>query len=359
MLFDIDLSSCEARKRLYGISDLINKIREEGFKTIDGNEILEKIKKEKIALEKEKIKLQDQRREYKKLIRQVARDEQLIEIIQNIAKDMQNIKPFEWQPVPYQNYTNEGVALWSDWHSELEVDNFLNKFNKDEFIRRINKLVYKTIEYGHLHKIKTLHVLNLNDLMSGVIHNTLRITANEDIVSQTMFISELICDILAKFANEFQEVKFYNVTDNHSRVIPDKDNSLNKENFSRFIPWYVKARLSNIKNLRVVENALDDDIIVFNIYDYICFAVHGHNDSISNIVQNLSLMIKTIPDYIFMGHYHRNASDEVHGCEVIVNSSLIGSDDYSKNKRKTSKPAQKFAIFNEDGLLCTYSIKLN
>ena len=272
---------------------------------------------------------------------------------------MQNIKPFEWKPIIYQNYTNEGVALWSDWHSELEVDNFLNKFNREEFLRRINKLINKTIEYGNLHKIKTLHVLNLNDLMSGIIHNTLRISNNEDIVSQTMFISELICEILTKFANEFQNVKFYNVLDNHSRVIQDKNNSLNKENFSRFIPWYVKARLSNVKNLEVVDNVLDDDILVFNIYDYVCFAVHGHDDSINNIVQNLSLMVKTIPDYIFMGHYHRNITDEVHGCEIIVNSSLIGADEHSKKIRKTSKPAQKFVVFNEEGLLCTYSIKVN
>ena len=70
-------------------------------------------------------------------------------------------------------------------------------------------------------------------------------------------------------------------------------------------------------------------------------------------------MIKKIPDYIFMGHYHRNCSDEVHSCDIVVNSSLIGADDHSKDIRKTSKPAQKFMIFVEgEGMECMYPIKL-
>ena len=44
---------------------------------------------------------------------------------------------------------------------------------------------------------------------------------------------------------------------------------------------------------------------------------------------------------------------------MIVNSSLIGVDDHSKNIRKTSKPAQKFMIFVEnEGLECMYPILL-
>ena len=60
-----------------------------------------------------------------------------------------------------------------------------------------------------------------------------------------------------------------------------------------------------------------------------------------------------------MGHYHRGAEDEVHGSEVIINSSLSGVDDYAKELRYVNTPAQKFMIFNKDeGRVCTYNIKL-
>ncbi len=359
LLFGKELSSDEVRKRIYGISEFIEKIKEEDFENISDSEMLRQIEEQKLELEKEKVKFQDQRREYKKLVRSMARDEHIIESVKETAELLNNTQPFRLIPIPQTSSNKHGVLLLSDWHSDLEVDNFLNTFNKTEFLRRINKLVNKVIEHGKLHNINTLHVFNLGDLYSGIIMNIIRIQTNEDIVSQTMYIAELLAEILYEFSRHFPNIRYYNVIDNHSRVIANKNESLNKENFSRFIPWYLKTRLKDIVNIEIVDNALDDEIAVVDICGFTCFAVHGHLDRIGNVVQNLSMMIKKIPDYVFMGHYHRNASDEIHSCDVIVNSSLIGVDDHSKNIRKTSKPAQKFMIFAEnEGMECMYPILL-
>lgn len=359
LLFNEEMSSTESRKRLYGVSALIDKLKEEGFENITDDEMLNKIKEQTLELEKEKVKFQDQRREYYKLVRTMSRDEHIIGFIQDAAEQLNQSKPFELQPILETSSNKHGVLLLSDWHSDMDVDNFLNTFNKDEFLRRINILVNKVIDYGKFHHIHTLHVFNLGDLFSGIIMNVIRIATNEDIVTQTMYIAELLADILYEFAGHFPEVKFYNVIDNHSRVIANKNESLNKENFQRFIPWHLKTRLNNIDNIQIINNALDDEIAIVDICGSTCFAVHGHLDKINDVVQNLSMMTKKIPDYVFMGHYHRNASDEIHSCDVVVNSSLIGSDDYSKNIRKTSKPAQKFMVFVEnEGMECVYPIKL-
>lgn len=326
---------------------------------LDG-ELFVELEQKRLEFEKEKIKFQDQRREYYKLVRGSARDEHIYDLIREAAENLHNKQPFEWQPISTSSSNKHGVALWSDWHSEIDVDNFLNTFNKTEFKKRINKLVDKTIEYGMCHDIQTLHVFNLGDLFSGVIRNTLRIMSNENIVTQTMYISELIADILYQYACSFKEVKFYNVIDNHSRVVANKNDSLNLENFSRFVPWYVQTRLADVQNVHIINNALDEEIAIVDICGYTCFAVHGHCDKITNVVSNLSMMTKKIPDYVFMAHYHHNASNEFHGCEVVVNPSLVGADDYSKSIRKTSKPAQKFMVFSQDeGLVCTYSIRLD
>ena len=71
------------------------------------------------------------------------------------------------------------------------------------------------------------------------------------------------------------------------------------------------------------------------------------------------MLLKTFPDYVFMGHYHSHAEIESHGAEVIVNASLCGSDDYAISLRMSSHPAQKFIIFNEKGRVCTYEIRLS
>lgn len=321
---------------------------------------LTSIELEKIELKKERIRIQDQRRELNKLIRKSARFEYLIEYMCQIAEEMKIQKPLIWEPLIKINSDKEGVLLTSDWHSNLEINNFLNTFNKNEFKRRINRLVMKTIEHGKLHNIKVLHVFSLGDQIAGIIHNNARIQSNEDNITQLMYISEVFAEILCKFANEFEEVKFYSVIDNHSRLNANKDESLEEENLMKLLPWYLKTRLSQINNIKIINNDIDDEFAIVDICGYRCLGVHGHYDKIENVVQNLSLMTKQIFNYVFMGHYHHHQEDEPHGCEVIINPSLVGAESYAKKKRKSSKPAQKFMVFNkEEGRELTYIIRLD
>jgi UDP-2,3-diacylglucosamine pyrophosphatase LpxH len=69
-------------------------------------------------------------------------------------------------------------------------------------------------------------------------------------------------------------------------------------------------------------------------------------------------MTKSFADYIIMGHTHHHEENEDHGVEIIVNRSFSGVDDYAKDIRRTSKPAQMFIVFDkEEGRLASYDIK--
>lgn len=360
LAFGAELSSTEARKRYYGVRMLLPYLDSKKLENVSGDEILQELEQKKRELEKEKIRFQDQRREYKKLLTLDSRFENLLDKIDEATLEISQSKPLVVGVPTLNSSEKEGVLLISDWHSELEVDNFLNKFNKEEFLKRVNKLISKTIEHGLKHNISKLHVFNLGDLLSGIIHNSVRVANNELTVTQTMFVAELLSEMLCKFASNFNSVVFYQVLDNHSRVFASKEESIVGESFARFIPWYLKPRLKDFDNIEINTDALDGEIMVTDICDKKIFAVHGHCDKLNSVVGDLALMIKQIPDYIFVSHWHHNIEDEIHSCEVVVNQSLIGSDDYGKAIRKTSKPAQKFMIFNkEDGRECTYSIKLN
>jgi len=360
--FGVDLSSTECRKRYYSLKMLIPYIDKAKLNNVSSDSIFSELEKKKIEIEKAKIKLFDQRRGFKKLIRSEARLESTKEFIQMVAEDIKNSKPFEFKPIPVCTSDKEGVLLLSDFHSDLEIDNFLNKFNKEEFLRRFNRIISKTIEHGKFHNIKTLHIAALNDFISGVIHSIIRIQTNENAVSQIMLVSEMLAEAIIELSNNFENIKFYHVLDNHSRVMANLKESNAQESFARFIPWYLKPRLSNVENLEMVENKLDkdDEICIFKVCDRNCGMVHGHLDKVTNVVQNITLMTKTFLEYVFMAHYHHSAEDEVHGCEIIVNPSLAGVDQFSKDHRWSSKPAQKFMVFNfEEGRECTYSIRLD
>src|SRR5690606_31399855 len=141
------------------------------------------------------------------------------------------------------------------------------------------------------------------------------------------------------------------------RVASNKQEEVSSESFNDIIHWYLKTRLKEFENVEIVDNEYDDEIIVADILGHTVFGVHGHRDKLNNIVSDLTLMIKKIPKYIFSGHIHKTYENEVHGIVHVVNSSLSGVDDYSKDIRKTSIPAQKLIIFNEKGRLCTYNIE--
>ncbi|MFB0831543.1 metallophosphoesterase [Brevibacillus laterosporus] len=326
---------------------------------VNNVEQLKEIENQRRELEKEKIRLQDQRREYKNLLRYDARSEHLKNEVLKAAKEVSLRKPLIWTPpLPYLTHPKEAVLLISDWHYGIISDNYWNKFNPDIFYDRINSLVLKTIEYGKQQGIKTLHVMNLGDMVSGLIHVSVRVQSSEDVISQTKMVAETISEMLVKLSSEFERVKFYSVRGNHDRVVPQKNDQISKESFADIIPWYVQARVSYIKNLEIIENTYDDEMIVADVCGNYVIGVHGHKERLNEVASNLPVMLKIIPSSIVLGHYHHNFEKEFNGIDVIVNPTLSGTDEYARDIRKTSKPAQKMLIYDQTGQICTYKILL-
>jgi predicted phosphodiesterase len=329
--------------------------------TPSNDEYIKELEEKKLEFEKAKYQFQDQRKEYNKLVREQARIDHVRNTLVEEVRKLNNTKPIQWfeRTVYPNNYNREGLLLISDTHYGLFTKNYWNEFNNDEFKRRMKRLITKTIEYGKQNQIKTLHLFLLGDLINGLIHQTTRIINTEDAVSQTIHISEILAEVITELVNEFEYIKVYNVRGNHDRVTPNKKDEIAKESFNDLIPWYLKARLSSVKNVEFMTNKYDDEIIVADILGYKVFGTHGHRDKMSNVVQNLTLMTREFPDYVMMGHVHHHEENEIHMVEIIVNSSFSGVDDYAKEIRMTSKSAQKFIIFDKDeGRLCTYNIQL-
>lgn len=342
----------------YNVYRIMKERLEDGFSEEDA---LNRIRKEKEEFDKEKKRFQDQRREYNKLRDYEARYEHLKnEFIREIRESDNIHLEFNTNPIEYITSGKDGVLLLSDWHVGLNVENYWNKYNINELYKRIEKLVNKVVEYGQFHRINTLHILGLGDFAHGLIHVSARVASEEDVVSQIKIASEILAQMITRFSNEFNNVEYHMVTGNHGRVSPNKQDSINKENFEEFIMWYLEAKLSEKDNIVLHSNEYDEGIIVANILGHTCLGVHGDKDKISNVAQNLSLMLKVVPEYIFTADKHHLEENEVHGVEVIINRSLSGVDEYAKNIRKTSYAGQTFMIFDEEiGRECTYNIKLN
>lgn len=322
-------------------------------------EILDKYEEIRIESEKEKIRNQDQKREYRKLIRNQARFEKIRDDIVDAITKLETKKPLTINPsFGKVNSKKEGLVLFSDWHYGMICDNTFNKFNKEIFNQRVNKLIEKTIEYGKKNEISVLHVANLGDALSGNIHVSTRVQSNEDVIAQLKYVAETIAEALSIFANHFSVIKYYNVIGNHSRVLPSKNEVGIKENFEYLIPWYLEARLKDFKNVEMVSD--EDGMVLANICGQKIVFVHGNYDKVDKSVKDLPQMLGYVPNFIISGHIHHHNEKEHGITTTIVNGSLVGVDDHAVQGRYYAKPSQKFLVFDEnEALECTYIIKLN
>lgn len=358
-LLSLSCSADYIRKIAYGIAkyrDYLREHQQNKEADIFPESSITSLDDKKFNMQREKMRMQDQKRELNKLLREWARAEHIQDEIQKAVKKLPALTNIKHKHVEASN--QDGVLLLSDWHVGMKTDNFANRFDDAVLQERVEKLVSKTIEYGKLHKINCLHVFCLGDLVNGLIHVTTRINSTEDVIRQTMRASELLCAAIGCFSEAFNEVRVYFSRGNHERVTANIKESLTKESFFDMIPWYLQARLEGIENIKLIDNTLDSEIVSAEILGNIVYAVHGHRDKPGKVIESLALLTKKIPDYVFMGHFHSAAEREIQGADVIVNGSLCGADDYAMNIRKSSKPTQKFMIFNEQGRICTYNINL-
>ena len=103
------------------------------------NEEFQRLETLRQELYKEKCRVQDQKREYNKLLREQARYEHLVD---RMEKSIEELEPLKLNKCEEPNPTNvEGALILSDFHYGLEVDNVLNEYNVDIAKERLQTLL--------------------------------------------------------------------------------------------------------------------------------------------------------------------------------------------------------------------------
>lgn len=311
-----------------------------------------------IELKKERIRLGDIKNRLNALIRKAARYENLIDEFKD-AMIHCNLKEFKYIPHKIDANSKSMVACWSDFHYGYTFSSKFNNYNTNIFVERLNYYISRIIDIGKEHNIGTIYVLGLGDYISGQIHGALISQNNIDAVKQTQEVSEYMANALYQLSINFNNVHFYSVIGNHGRTIATKDANVYSNNFEKIIPWYIKSRLSNVKNITICDNTIDDGIGIIHTNNQEIVFTHGENDKLDNITSSLTLTLGTIPTDIFVGHKHHFQTEVINGINVIMSGSICGTDEYAKNIRKTGDACQTVAIYNNYGLECLYNVILS
>lgn len=303
-----------------------------------------------IRLRKERMKLSDERIQVNADLRRISREETLKEIAMYFADTMSTRKAITAE-ISYEpkEVGKEAILLLSDWHYGLEVNSPWNTFNKDVCVQRVKTLKDKVILKCHKEGISRLTIANLSDLICGRIHYKLRVNSWTDVISQTMEVAEILAEFLVAIASANIHIDYYDCSDNHSRIEPNKKDALSAETFVRVIKWYLSARLSGYNGLiEIHDNNLTQDIMTFVVCGRKFAGVHGDKDSPQKLVQNITLLTGTTYEAILSAHLHHVWSDEHTKCYAIGNGTLMGSDEYAEGLRLTSNPSQTMLVVSEE-----------
>ena len=318
---------------------------------------IEELKRERQELFKERQKLSDERIEYNRLLRREARKESYMDMVKRVVSE--DPPPIKMDIcIPVVESDNSLLIHLTDLHTGIEIDNFKNKFDEDALKNRIEKYVNDVLKIQKRHNSKNAYIV-VGEILSGLIHNNLRLQNNMDLIEQFKLASELVAFTLIEFSKNFENVYMYTTMGNHSRISPKKEDALDGENMDVLLPYYLKARLQNISNIHIEDNKFMDDVAVFMVHGNLIMSAHGHKDSPSNVVQNFTLLYGQRPDIVLLGHRHTNGLTTVFDTKVIESGCVSGADQYALDIRRATRPEQTVSVIDSTGLVCLYDIQLD
>ena len=323
----------------------------------DEDAYIKELRDAKFELRKEKQKMFDERTELNRKLREQARDESFLDIL---VDKIATVTPLE---LNYMNKEiiesdNDIICHITDIHAGIDIDNWYNQFNTEILKQRLINYIDQLFLIQKRHHSENCYVI-IGEIISGLIHETIRIENNENVIQQFITVSSLLSDVLSEMSKHFNNVYVYITPGNHSRVTANKDASLRGENFDILLPYYLKARLQNYNNVFIEDNMKDCDVAIFKVRGKKVYGVHGDKDDVSSVVQKFTMVFGEKPDFVFMGHRHVNALTTIYDTKVIQSGCVSGSDNYCLDKRLKNRPEQTISVIDENGLVCLYDVKVD
>lgn len=326
---------------------------------------LQQIADQKRELQMERYKIQTEKAETNKWLREAARDEMIMEKIIDTIEKQKSVLEFP-TPIQVGEQTGEWVLAFGDAHYGKEFVLYdldgavLNAYNEDIFIERMNKLLAKTIGIVQKESISALNVFDLGDNTDGILRvsqlMTLKYGVIESAIRYAYFLSAWLNEL-----SKHVHVRFSMATGNHTelRMLGQPKGAFKEDNMLEVIKLVIELRLKDNQNFEFVHNPTG--LIFTQLAGKNILGVHGECGSLDKAIDGFSNTYKKQIDYVIGGHYHHGKSEDIGRRRAAISvRSIIGIDEYSLSLNKTSDAGATMLCFEEDeGNAIVYNICLN
>lgn len=341
------------------------KFNEAGVFDNSEDKYLKELTAQKREIEKERKKLQSEKLEYNRWLRENARDELIAEKICEAIATLPPLKSIE--PTYIQPENKEYLLCLADAHFGIEFclkdlfGNVINEYSPEIFYQRMDELFSRTVEIIQKENISTLNVWELGDGIQGILRlNSQLMKLRYGIIDSSIIYANYLANWLNDLS-EYVHINFQMVLDsNHNqlRICGAPKNAFTEENMSKTMLVLIKERLKNNPNIEIIDNPTGMNYQIMCNYNIL--GIHGEIKDSGNAANELSKVYQVPVDYLIGGHIHHLNTKEIGiNSEAIGVRSIIGVDPYGLSLRKTSDAGASLFAFEEGrGLVETYSIKL-
>lgn len=318
---------------------------------IDLEEQLQEIKKEK-------QKLSDERAALNRKLRDAARGEENLAILEKAIEEngRTTLPPCR---VVAEESDNDLIVCLSDIHLGLDVKNNFGAYNSAIAERYMEHYLQKIREIQNRHHSENCVIAIIGDLISGSIHTTVRLENRENVIEQVQKVSEMVANFAYELSKTFATVTVDSVAGNHSRIGKYSE-VLRDERLDDIPLWYMKAKLAHIDNIRFVDDNIDSTIGCFELRGQKYWITHGDMEAFTESgMSKLVMMIGYKPCAILTGHMHHCSYDDLANVKLIRSGSFSGTaDDYCVSKRISGHPSQMVCVADKDGIQALYPVVL-
>lgn len=314
-------------------------------------------------LQKERCKIQTEKLEFNRWLRENARDELIVE---HICQAVEKLEPLAIpNPIHTDLSDREGVLVFGDEHygTEFEIhglhNEIINSYSPDIFESRMWDLLEQTISITTKEGFSKIHVFSMGDFEDGLLRVKQLMQLRYGVVEGTVRYADFISNWLNELS-KYVEVEFQTTSGNHTelRMLGQPKGTFTKENMSLVVDAMITTRLANNPNFTFVKNPTG--YIFADILGYKLLGIHGEVKSMEQAIKDFSQMYRVQLDFLIAGHKHHSRSETVGINQEVINvPSIIGVDDYSLSIHKMSNAGATFLVFEKGkGKVIEYAIKL-